>query len=40
MGPVAAAPMMMKADARAVPIQAGETTARAQITIVYDAEPR
>lgn len=39
-GPVEAAPMMMKADARAVPIQAGETTARAQITIVYDAEPR
>ncbi|MEP9368475.1 SIMPL domain-containing protein [Xanthobacter sp. VNH20] len=40
MGGVAPAPMMMKADARAVPVQAGETTARAQVTIVYDAEPR
>ncbi|MFG1426056.1 SIMPL domain-containing protein [Roseixanthobacter glucoisosaccharinicivorans] len=40
-GLVAPAPMMMKAEARAaVPVQAGETTAHAQITIVYDAEPR
>ncbi|MFG1463210.1 SIMPL domain-containing protein [Xanthobacter sp. DSM 24535] len=40
MGSLAGAPMMMKADARAVPVQIGETTARAQVAIVYDVEPR
>ncbi len=33
------APMMMKAEARAVPIEAGELSARARITVVYEVEP-
>ncbi|WP_127089313.1 SIMPL domain-containing protein [Aquabacter cavernae] len=36
---IASAPMMMKAEARAVPIEAGELAARARITIVYEVEP-
>ncbi|WP_051357208.1 SIMPL domain-containing protein [Azorhizobium doebereinerae] len=40
--PYPPAPMMMKADARAmaVPVEVGETEARAQIAIVYEVEPR
>ncbi len=36
------APMMMKSDARAAPppIEAGETEARVQVTMVYEIEPR
>lgn len=36
---IAPAPMMMKAEARAVPIEAGEMAARARITLVYEVEP-
>jgi uncharacterized protein YggE len=36
---IAPAPMMMKAEARAVPIEAGELAARARVTIVYEVEP-
>lgn len=31
--------MMMKAEARAVPLEAGETTAHAQVTLMYEIEP-
>ncbi len=31
--------MMMKADARAVPVEAGEISAQSQVTLVYDIEP-
>ncbi|MEW6254537.1 MAG: SIMPL domain-containing protein [Pseudomonadota bacterium] len=33
------APMMMKAEARAVPIEAGEMSARVRISVVYEVEP-
>lgn len=36
---VAPAPMMMKADARAVPVEAGELAAHARVTLVYEIEP-
>ncbi|GGF82651.1 SIMPL domain-containing protein [Azorhizobium oxalatiphilum] len=36
----APAPMLMKAEARAVPIEAGETEARASVSVVYEIEPR
>lgn len=36
---VAPAPMMMKAEARAVPVEAGELSAQARVTLVYDIEP-
>lgn len=39
--PVSPAPMLMKSDARAAPpIEAGETEARVQVTMVYEIEPR
>jgi len=39
-GGIGGAPMMMmKADARAVPVEAGETTAHAQVTLMYEIEP-
>jgi uncharacterized protein YggE len=36
---IGGAPMMMKAEARAVPLEAGETTAHAQVTLMYEIEP-
>lgn len=36
---ITSAPMMMKAEARAVPIEAGEMAARARVTLVYEVEP-
>lgn len=38
-GIVSPAPMMMKAEARAVPVEAGELSASARISLVYDVEP-
>ena len=39
-GPVVAqSAMMMKADARSVPLEAGELSAHARITLVYEVEP-
>lgn len=38
-GVVSSAPMMMKAEARAVPVEAGEMSASARISLVYDVEP-
>ncbi|WP_332118997.1 SIMPL domain-containing protein [Azorhizobium caulinodans] len=34
------APMPMKAEARAVPVESGEMDVRAQVSIVYEIEPR
>ena len=38
--PPAPAPMLMKADRAAPPIEAGETEARVQMSLIYEIEPR